>query len=160
MGKHLIWCNDILSLRFIKMLNFITVFLFITFSSKQIIASKNVSIEVYYECLCPDSVNFITRQLYPTYKTLGKYIDIELIPAFGEVLTYNSFLNHLQTRLSCSMKQMVLEVGSLLVNMVPMSALEICTKFAFWTSTGIKMTKLNLSIVLKVIDILTKQLKK
>ena len=78
------------------MFYFVTVFLFITFSSKPITASKNVSIEVYYECLCPDSVNFITRQLYPTYKTLGKYIDIELIPAFGEVLTYNflkSFAN-------------------------------------------------------------------
>ena len=141
------------------MLNFLTVFLIITFSSKQIIASKNVSIEVYYECLCPDSVNFITRQLYPTYKTLGKYIDIELIPAFGEVLTYNSFKSFANTSFS-SMKQMVLEVGSLLANMVLMSALEICTKFAFWTSTGIKMTNLNLSIVLKVIDTLTKQLKK
>ena len=45
---------------------------------------QKVSIQVYYECLCPDSIVFITNQLYPTYKSdIGKYLDIELVPSFA-----------------------------------------------------------------------------
>ena len=40
--------------------------------------SKNVTLNIYYESLCPDSIDFITKQLYPTWKNLGKYI----IPVF------------------------------------------------------------------------------
>ena len=51
----------------------------------QVIGQK-VSIQVYYECLCPDSIVFITNQLYPTYKSdIGKYLDIELVPSFASV---------------------------------------------------------------------------
>ena len=47
---------------------------------------QKVSIKVYYECLCPDSIVFITNQLYPTYKSnIGKYLDIELVPSFASV---------------------------------------------------------------------------
>lgn len=42
----------------------------------------SISIQVYYESLCPDSINFITQQLYPTYQKLGKYLTIEFKP-FG-----------------------------------------------------------------------------
>lgn len=35
---------------------------------------------VYYESLCPDSIRFITTQLYPTYRELGLYIDVEFVP--------------------------------------------------------------------------------
>ena len=41
-----------------------------------------LSIQIYYESLCPDSKNFITTQLYPTYEKLGKYLKIEFKP-FG-----------------------------------------------------------------------------
>ena len=54
-----------------------------TFLLLQLIQGREtVNIQVYYESLCPDSINFITQQLYPTYQTLGKYMNIEFIP-FG-----------------------------------------------------------------------------
>ena len=42
-----------------------------------------LSIEVYYESLCPDCQNFVTLQLYPTWKKLGKYFNPDLKP-FGK----------------------------------------------------------------------------
>merc|ERR1712110_759864 len=41
-----------------------------------------ISIQVYYETLCPDSIAFVAQQLYPTYQNLGQYLNIEFIP-FG-----------------------------------------------------------------------------
>ena len=40
---------------------------------------EELNIQVYYESLCPDSIRFITEQLYPVYQTLGKYMNIEFI---------------------------------------------------------------------------------
>jgi len=37
-------------------------------------------VEVYYETLCPYSIDFINQQLYPTFQNLGQYLDIEFIP--------------------------------------------------------------------------------
>lgn len=42
-----------------------------------------LNIEVYYESLCPDCQNFVTLQLYPTWKKLGKYFNPDLKP-FGK----------------------------------------------------------------------------
>jgi len=42
------------------------------------IHSEKVTLNIYYESLCPDSINFITKQLYPTWKNLSKHI----IPVF------------------------------------------------------------------------------
>ena len=56
----------------------LAIFLFL----QQIHGKEAVNIQVYYESLCPDSINFITKQLYPTYQALGNYMDIEFIP-FG-----------------------------------------------------------------------------
>ena len=39
-----------------------------------------VQVQVYYETLCPYSIDFINQQLYPTYQNLGQYLDIEFIP--------------------------------------------------------------------------------
>ena len=44
--------------------------------------NPSVGLQVYYECLCPDSVDFIVDQLYPAYQKLGQYLDIKYIP-FG-----------------------------------------------------------------------------
>jgi len=49
-------------------------------TSKELILP--VQIQVYYETLCPDSIDFISQQLYPTYQNLGKYLNIEFVP-FG-----------------------------------------------------------------------------
>lgn len=42
-------------------------------------ASK-VNFELYYESLCPDCKEFITKQLYPTYQAIGSVINITLVP--------------------------------------------------------------------------------
>jgi hypothetical protein len=43
----------------------------------------DLTVTVYYECLCPDSQAFITNQLYPTCERLGKYFRVEFKP-FGK----------------------------------------------------------------------------
>nr|CAD7602344.1 unnamed protein product [Timema genevievae] len=42
-----------------------------------------LAVTVYYESLCPDSVAFITRQLYPTWRLIGDYIYVKFVP-FGK----------------------------------------------------------------------------
>jgi interferon gamma-inducible protein 30 len=45
-----------------------------------------LKITVYYEALCPDSVRFVGRQLYPHWNELVDYIDeIELVP-YGKAM--------------------------------------------------------------------------
>lgn len=45
--------------------------------------SIQVKIDIYYESLCPDSVRFISQQLYPLYSNFKKHLDITFIP-FGK----------------------------------------------------------------------------
>ncbi|XP_044728549.1 GILT-like protein 1 [Chrysoperla carnea] len=47
-----------------------------------------LQVTVYYESLCPDSVQFIRNQLYPTWKELGQYLQINFIP-FGKSSSVN-----------------------------------------------------------------------
>lgn len=42
-----------------------------------------IHIDVLYESLCPDSIEFITKQLYPAWNEIAPYVDIKLIP-FGK----------------------------------------------------------------------------
>ena len=42
-----------------------------------------MSVQVYYESLCPVSIRFIKDQLYPTWEKLGKYMEVEFVP-FGK----------------------------------------------------------------------------
>ncbi len=46
-------------------------------------AGKNVSIQVYYETLCPDSADWIAYQLVPAYQRLGEHIRVDFFP-FGK----------------------------------------------------------------------------
>ncbi|XP_064476306.1 gamma-interferon-inducible lysosomal thiol reductase-like [Ornithodoros turicata] len=39
-----------------------------------------VTVAVYYECMCPFSINFITTQLWPTYVKLSRYMKVSLYP--------------------------------------------------------------------------------
>ncbi|KAF5270440.1 hypothetical protein FQR65_LT05628 [Abscondita terminalis] len=48
--------------------------------SRDDIVSDQLKITVYYEALCPDSVRFITKQLYPTYSKIGKFLNIDFVP--------------------------------------------------------------------------------
>jgi interferon gamma-inducible protein 30 len=45
--------------------------------------SPKLHVEVLYESLCPDSLNFITQQLHPVFKELAPYVDLKLTP-FGK----------------------------------------------------------------------------
>ena len=54
--------------------------LFFFISSSITVQEEKVSIQVYYETLCPDSIAFITQQLFPTYIKLGKYLNVEFKP--------------------------------------------------------------------------------
>lgn len=46
-------------------------------------------ITIYYEALCPDSIKFFQEQLDPTYKALGKYINVNFVP-FGKAKQWYS----------------------------------------------------------------------
>lgn len=43
-------------------------------------------VTVFYEALCPDSKNFVLKQLTPTYEKLPDWVYIELIP-YGKAST-------------------------------------------------------------------------
>lgn len=59
----------------------IIVFLFIIFQDR-------IKVSVYYESLCPYSINFIKSKLYPNYQQLRDYIQIEWVP-FGKTNVSN-----------------------------------------------------------------------
>ncbi|XP_054714191.1 gamma-interferon-inducible lysosomal thiol reductase-like [Uloborus diversus] len=42
--------------------------------------AKKVSLDVYYETDCPDSMRFITHQLYPMFQEMEDIVDIKLVP--------------------------------------------------------------------------------
>lgn len=45
-----------------------------------------LSIDVYYEAMCIDSVDFVSKQLIPVYENLNKHINVTFIPfALGNV---------------------------------------------------------------------------
>uniref|UniRef100_A0A646QGE0 Gamma-interferon-inducible lysosomal thiol reductase n=1 Tax=Hemiscolopendra marginata TaxID=943146 RepID=A0A646QGE0_9MYRI len=50
------------------------------FDSKAFRPDKKVTISVYYETLCPDSIRFVRDQLWPTFNQLKSIIKIDLIP--------------------------------------------------------------------------------
>ncbi|RZB39138.1 GILT-like protein F37H8.5, partial [Asbolus verrucosus] len=44
-------------------------------------------VQVFYESLCPDSLNFVTQQLHPVAEELAPHIDLKLIP-FGKSVSF------------------------------------------------------------------------
>ncbi|CAG9830578.1 unnamed protein product [Diabrotica balteata] len=58
-----------------KAINFLVLFSCLWLSEQ-----AQVKVSVYYEVLCPDSIDFISNQFHPTYKDLKDYIDVEFIP--------------------------------------------------------------------------------
>lgn len=55
---------------------------------KQGRANERMTLDVYYESLCPDSRNFLVNQLEPNWKNMSPYTDLRLIP-FGKA-TYTA----------------------------------------------------------------------
>ncbi|XP_045025427.1 GILT-like protein 1 [Daphnia magna] len=46
-------------------------------------ADERMTLDVYYESLCPDSRNFLVTQLNPNWPTLSTFTDLRLVP-FGK----------------------------------------------------------------------------
>lgn len=42
--------------------------------------SSLLKVSIYYESLCPDSINFITNQLYPSYDNFKDRIQLDFVP--------------------------------------------------------------------------------
>lgn len=53
---------------------------------------ETVKVTLHYESLCPYSLEFINKQLYPAYKKLGDVIKLDLIP-FGNAWVSYTGLN-------------------------------------------------------------------
>ena len=65
-------------------------------------SATSVKLSVYYESLCPDSIRFVTRQLYPNWKYFGKdVLQVDLHP-FGKanvryiILNQGSFMANIK----------------------------------------------------------------
>ncbi|XP_023329243.1 gamma-interferon-inducible lysosomal thiol reductase isoform X2 [Eurytemora carolleeae] len=41
---------------------------------------ESVRVDVYYECLCPDSRHFVVHQLFPAWSLLKEIMEVNLIP--------------------------------------------------------------------------------
>ncbi|KAF5281199.1 hypothetical protein FQA39_LY17839 [Lamprigera yunnana] len=39
-----------------------------------------LKISIYYESLCPDSIRFITKQLYPSYAKIDSSVELDFVP--------------------------------------------------------------------------------
>merc|ERR1719219_2164262 len=52
------------------------------------LCSGQLSLEIYYESLCPDSTRFISKQLGPMYEALGSDVNVNFNPyGFAEACT-------------------------------------------------------------------------
>ena len=50
------------------------------------LCSAQLSLDIYYESLCPDSTRFISKQLGPMYEVLGSDVNVNFNPyGFAEV---------------------------------------------------------------------------
>ena len=50
------------------------------------LCSAQLSLDIYYESLCPDSTRFISKQLGPMYEALGSDVTVNFNPyGFAEV---------------------------------------------------------------------------
>jgi len=50
---------------------------------------KQVRVDVYYECLCPDSRYFVQHELLPAYNSIGDVLDVRLWP-YGKATSTQS----------------------------------------------------------------------
>ncbi|KAK9883066.1 hypothetical protein WA026_001271 [Henosepilachna vigintioctopunctata] len=59
---------------------FLFMSIFVLFIGKSLNISSHVKVSVYYECLCPDSIDFIKNQLWPNYEGLKDNIVVDFVP--------------------------------------------------------------------------------
>lgn len=53
-----------------------------------LLQTKPILIDIYYEALCSDSVNFVKDQLIPVYRKLNKFIDVTFNPFSQGIVSY------------------------------------------------------------------------
>lgn len=52
---------------------------------------EKLKVSVYYESLCPDSINFLVKQFYPVYSTgLKEHLDVDLVPYGKAAVSINN----------------------------------------------------------------------
>jgi len=68
---------------------FISIFLSLIFLTSSLSDVARVEVTLYYESLCPWSAKYISQQLIPTYRKLGRHIDLDYIPYGNAEMTYN-----------------------------------------------------------------------
>lgn len=58
-------------------------------------AGSPVLVMVFYEALCPDSKNFVIKQLHTSYERAPSLIDFQLVP-YGKatVIKHTLLINH------------------------------------------------------------------
>lgn len=66
------------------------VLLWINANLVALIACSKVTVDVYFEALCPDSHNFIINQLYPSWEDIKDYVHIRFIPFGKSTVSVNS----------------------------------------------------------------------
>ena len=59
--------------------------------------SPRVVVDVYYECLCPDSRYFVLHQLMPAYKKVGSLLDVRMWP-YGKASSESTSDGELEVR--------------------------------------------------------------
>lgn len=63
------------------MLKYVALLLLAAVLAQKASAQEQIPVTLYYEALCPDSIKFFTKQLYPTLQRgVAKNIKLELIP--------------------------------------------------------------------------------
>ena len=97
--------------------------------------AEKVVIEVYYESLCPDSQRFITEQLYPTWKTLGKYMEVKFFP-FGKASVRPIYprLKPCMPEIIFSLRKQEMAGGASSVSTERKNAVATFTKLVYWTN--------------------------
>lgn len=72
------------------MLKYVALLVAVTILAQNASAQEKIPVTLYYEALCPDSIKFVTKQLYPTLQEeVAKNIQLNLIPYGRASQTYN-----------------------------------------------------------------------
>jgi len=66
-------------MNYLFLVSFVLLLIYVNLIQSQQNSTK-VKVDVYYETLCPDSIQFIVQKLYPTFGKIGEIMDINLIP--------------------------------------------------------------------------------
>ncbi|KAK4883205.1 hypothetical protein RN001_006524 [Aquatica leii] len=61
-------------------MNLLLLLVALLFPASHQIEEKVLKVSIYYEALCPDSIQFITKQLYPVYSKINSSLLLDFVP--------------------------------------------------------------------------------